>query len=302
MRKFIHVLTIACWILTGSAQAVIAQNTHREILRSSLPDRWTYATEMEQTLPSDDKWWKNFNDPTLDSLISAGIENNFNIQTAIHRINMAKAQMKSAQAGYYPTIGLSAGYTKARSAGAIGGEHVHSSNSSYFNLGANISWEIDVFGKVTAAVKNKKALYQASRADYVATMISLSAEIATYYFNLRTFQRQLYVTKEHLSSQDRVVDIAKARFEAGLVSKLDVAQALTVYYSTEASIPQLETSIRQAINAIAILIGVYPEDISLQLEKGGQMPEYRQLIPIGVPANLLRRRPDIVAAEYELAA
>ena len=98
-------------------------------------------------------------------------------------------------------------------------------------------------------------------------MISLSAEIATYYFNLRTFQRQLYVTKEHLSSQDRVVDIAKARFEAGLVSKLDVAQALTVYYSTEASIPQLETSIRQAINAIAILIGVYPEDISLQLEK-----------------------------------
>ena len=99
-----------------------------------------------------------------------------------------------------------------------------------------------------------------------------------------------------------MVDIAKARFEAGLVSKLDVAQALTVYYSTEASIPQLETSIRQAINAIAILIGVYPEDISLQLEKGGQMPEYRQLVPMGIPANLLRRRPDIVAAEYELAA
>ncbi len=302
MRKFIHVLTIVCGILTGSAQTVIAQNTHREILRSSLPDRWTYATEMEQTLPSDDKWWENFNDPMLDSLISTGIDNNFNVLTAIHRIDMAKAQMKSAQAGYYPTIGLSAGYTKARSAGAIGGEHVHSSSSSYFNLGANVSWEIDVFGKVTAAVKNKKALYQASRADYVATMISLSAEIATYYFNLRTFQRQLYVTKEHLSSQDRVVDIAKARFEAGLVSKLDVAQALTVYYSTEASIPQLETSIRQAINAIAILIGVYPEDISLQLEKGGQMPEYRQLVPMGVPANLLRRRPDIVAAEYELAA
>lgn len=302
MRKILHVLTIACGILTGSAQAVIAQNTNRELLRSSLPDRWIYATEMEQTLPSDDNWWKNFNDPMLDSLISTGINNNFNVLTAIHRMDMAKAQMKGAQAAYYPTIGLSAGYTKARTAGAIGGEHVHSTNSGYFNLGASVNWEIDVFGKVTAAVKNKKALYQASRADYVATMISLSAEIATYYFNLRTFQRQLYVTKEHLSSQDMVVNIAKARFEAGLVSKLDVAQALTVYYSTEASIPQLETSIQQAINAIAILIGVYPEEVLSRLGEDGKMPDYRQLVPAGVPANLLRRRPDIVAAEYELAA
>lgn len=302
MRKFIHVLAITCGILTGSAQTVIAQNSNREFLRSSLPDRWIYSSEMEQTLPSDDKWWKNFNDPMLDSLISVGIDNNFNVLTAIHRIDMAKAQVKSAQAGFYPAIDLSAGYNQARTAGAIGGNHVHSTNSSYFNLGANVNWEIDVFGKVAAGVKNKKALYQASKADYVATMVSLSAEIATYYFNLLTFQRQLYVTKEHLASQNQVVEIAKARFEAGLVSKLDVAQALTVYYSTEATLPQLETSIKQTINALAILLGVYPESLLPKLETERPMPDYRQLVPSGIPANLLRRRPDVVAAEYELAA
>ena len=133
-------------------------------------------------------------------------------------------------------------------------------------------------------------------------MVSLSAEIATYYFNLLTFQRQLYVTKEHLASQNQVVEIAKARFEAGLVSKLDVAQALTVYYSTEATVPQLETSIKQTINALAILLGVYPESLLPKLETERPMPDYRQLVPSGIPANLLRRRPDVVAAEYELAA
>lgn len=303
MKKLIHVLTIVYGILGISVPNVLADSPNNNLLRKSLPDRWTYTAEIEQTLPDSDDWWKKFNDPVLDSLIAQGINNNFNVLTAISRMKMADAQIRQASAGFYPNISLSAGYDKIRSAGAMRGSDVPSSNSSYFSLGASMQWEIDVFGKIAAAVKSKKSLYQASRADYVATMISLSAEIATYYFNLRTFQRQLYVTKEHLASQDRVVEIAEARFEAGLVSKLDVAQALTVYYSTEAAIPQLEYSIRQAKNAIAVLTGSYPEEMAQRLENDGQyVPEYRQLIPAGVPADLLRRRPDIMAAEYEVAA
>lgn len=302
MRKIIHVLTIVCWIMTGTAQNVIAQNSDTKLLRSSMPDRWVYATELEQTLPSDDEWWKKFNDPVLDSLINVGIENNFNVLTAIHRMDMAKAQIKGAQASYYPSLSLNAGYTKGRSAGAISGSDVPSSNSSYFNLGASMNWQIDVFGKISAGVKNKKALYDASRAEYLATMVSLTADIATYYFNLRIFQRQLYVTNEHLASQKRVVDIVKARFDAGLVSKLDVAQAQTVYYSTEATVPQLESSIKQAENAIAVLVGVYPEALHAQLNAEWTRPEMRQLVPAGIPADLLRRRPDIVAAESQLSA
>ena len=302
MRKIIHVLTIACGIIFCSTQISSAQSTNRDLLKRNVPDRWMYASEMEQTLPSDDQWWKRFNDPLLDSLISVGMDNNFNVLTALHRMDMAKAQIKSAEASYYPTFGLSGGYTKSRSAGAMSGSKVPSSNSSYFNLGANMQWEIDVFGRITDGVKNKKALYQVSRADYMSSMISLAADIATYYFNLRIFQRQLYVTKEHLASQERVVEIVKARFEAGLVSKLDVAQALTVYYSTEATVPQLESSMKQAENAIAILLGVYPEDLAPQLEASWTTPDFRHLVPAGVPANLLRRRPDIIAAESEVSA
>lgn len=302
MRKIIHVLTFASMLLAGSVCSTTAQTSDRQILKNSLPERWTYASDIEQTLPADDNWWKRFNDPLLDSLISVAMDNNFDVLTALGRINMAKAQVKSAEAGYYPTFGLSAGYTKGRNAGAISGSKVPSTNSSYFNLGADMQWEIDVFGKITAGVKNKKALYHASRADYMATMVSVAADLATYYFNLRVFQRQLYVTNQHLASQQRVVDIVKARFEAGLVSKLDVAQALTVYYSTEATIPQLESSVKQAENAIAILIGVYPEEIISRLEAPWTTPDYRHLVPAGVPANLLRRRPDILAAEYEVSA
>lgn len=180
MKKLIHVLTIVYGILGISVPNVLADSPNDNLLRKSLPDRWTYTAEIEQTLPDSDDWWKKFNDPVLDSLIAQGINNNFNVLTAIIRMKMADAQIKQASAGFYPNISLSAGYDKMRSAGAMRGSDVPSSNSSYFSLGANMQWEIDVFGKIAAAVKSKKSLYQASRADYVATMISLSAEIATY--------------------------------------------------------------------------------------------------------------------------
>lgn len=303
MRKSIAVSAVVGSLLLIAPPHSAAQNdSDRKYLRSPMPENWAYTSELIQTLPSDDNWWKRFNDPVLDSLISIGIDNNFDIVTAIARMNMAMAQIKQAEAGYYPTINLNAGYTHEQNAGAISGKNVKSVNSGYFSLGAEMNWEIDLFGKITGQVKGKKAQYRASRAEYMATMVSLSAEIATCYFNLRTAQRQLYVTTEHLASEGRVVEIAKARFEAGLVSKLDVTQALTVYYSTEATIPQLQTSVKQAVNAIAILLGVYPEEISHRLKATNNVPEYRQLIPAGIPANLLRRRPDIVVAEQNIAA
>ncbi|MCM1356504.1 MAG: efflux transporter outer membrane subunit [Staphylococcus sp.] len=289
-------------MMTGNVLSVTAQESGQKLLRESLPERWTYTTDIQQTLPSDDQWWKNFNDPLLDSLIEEGINNNFNVLTAISRMNMAKAAIGQASSTYYPTIGISGGYTKARNSGAIRGSDIPATNSSYFSFGADMSWEIDLFGKIRESVKNKKSLYNASRADYLATMVSLSADIAKYYFNLRTFQAQRFATNEHLESQQKVVAITQARFDAGLVSKLDVAQAKTVYYSTKASLPSLDASIKQAINAIAVLVGIYPEKLMERLQIQTPLPEYHQLIPAGIPANLLRRRPDIVAAEYEVAA
>lgn len=303
MRNNVHISAIITGLFLTVATTVAAQdNRVAAYLKETMPERWMYTAEIEQTLPTDDNWWKRFDDAMLDSLIAEGIANNFNLQMAVRRIKIAESRIGQAKSAYFPTFSLNAGYTKSRNAGAISGSDVPASNTSYFSGTVDMNWEIDLFGKITAQVKNKKALKNTSKADYVATMISLASDIATYYINLRTFQEELKVTQEYLESQERVVKIAKARFEAGLVSKLDVTQAETVYYSTQATIPQLETSLNQTINAIAILIGKYPEELRPMLERIKKQPDYHHLVPTGIPANLLRRRPDIVEAEYQLAA
>ncbi len=299
MKAIIHVLTI-CSAVIASGMSVKAQAP--DYLNRPMPERWEYTTDVQQTLPSDDKWWTLFEDAPLDTLISTVIDNNYNLRTAYHRMEIARQTISQAAAQYYPSFAASAGYTNSRSAGAIRNSDTPSSNSSYFSLGVDMNWEIDLFGKISSQVKNKKALYNASKADYTATMVSLTAQAATYYINLRTLQNKLAIAREHIESQGKVVKITEARYEAGLVSKLDVAQAKTIYCSTEVTIPQLEYSIRETINAIAILMGVYPSEVPASITEPRQQPAYTHLVATGVPMNLLRRRPDIMEAEYQLAA
>ena len=201
---------------------------------------------------------------------------------------MARNMMLQARSAYWPQVTATASYMRDRTGGI---------NTNTYSLGAGVNWEIDIFGKVREAVKAKKASYRASRAEYVGAMQSTAAEMATYYIDYRLLQSHLAIAREHLESQARVLEIAEARHEAGLVSKLDVAQARTVYLSTEASIPSLKSSMRQSLTAIATLMGVYPDSISSLLESADQLPDHRMLIPAGIPADLLRRRPDIMAAE-----
>ena len=303
MRNFVHVLTVLCGI-AGVSGSSFAQDSATAYLKDKMPERWGYSPAISAGVADKDEktdWWKNFEDPLLDSLVIEGLQNNFSVQMAVRRINIAANQVRQVMSGYYPSVNLNGGYTYGRNAGAISGSHIKSSTSSYFSLGADMSWEIDLFGRITSQVKGKKANLNVSKADYEGTMLSIAANISTYYVNLRTFQENLFVTKEHLASQSKVVEIAKARFEAGLVSKLDVTQAETVYYSTEAKIPQLETSINESINALAVLLGVYPETIRPRLIYKGSHPRLQHLVSTGFPADLLRRRPDIIEAEAQLA-
>lgn len=296
MRKFFHVSAIVMLasVMLGMVQ-VQAQNPMDEAsryLRQPLPERWSFTPDIIQTLPSDDEWWRSFGDSTLDSLISVGINNNFNILEAAHRREMARLAVRQAQAAHYPSVGLNAGYARNYAMRKV---------ADNFSFGADVNWEIDIFGKISQQVKSRKAGYEASRADYVATMVSMTAEIATYYINYRVLQNQISVANEHIQYQAKVVKITEARHEAGLVSKLDVAQSKTVYYTTEASLPRLKAQASEMLNALSILIGVYPYELAPVLRSSSTLPEYQRLIPAGVPANLLRRRPDIAAAEAQLA-
>ncbi len=294
MRSIISLLFIL-----ASSSSVFGQDSYAT---DSIPDKWIYTPEKSQTLPATDRWWDEFGDPVLDSLISRGIDNNFNVAIAAHRIEMARQAIRQAKSGYYPQFSISAGWTKNRQSGNTTSISVPAENIDYFSAGIDMAWEIDVFGRVRAKVKQSKSEYQASRADYLAVMNSLCAEIGETYVQYRTLQSRLQVARDNMSKQDTVLHIARARHEAGLNSGLDVAQASTIYYSTEASIPTLQASISTTINALALLTGSYTDDIMPLLDNVKPIPDYKRLIPVGIPADILRRRPDVQAAEYDLAA
>ncbi len=284
MALMLTVLTIPC---------INAKESPDEWLRDSLPQQWAYASEFSQTLPTDDKWWLNFEDKSLDTLMSIAIDNNFDLQIAEKRIALAKSAVKIAQSGYYPSLSLNAGWSKDRSSGTT---------SDYYDLGLNFSWQIDLFGQITSQAKSKKALWQATKSQYDGVMVTLCANVATAYINLRTWQAQFIVATTHLQSQKQVLEMTEARFKSGLASMLDVSQAKTVYLSTLASIAPLKANIESQLNSIAILLGIYAENIPISAIEIAPLPNVNELVPVGVPMDLLRRRPDIKEAEYTLAS
>lgn len=271
-------------------------------LRVSLQESWNYEAPYEQNCKLDDDWWHIFADPTLDSLIVEGQRANFDVVAAIKRIDAARAQIGVARSGYMPTVELSAGWQKSRTSGLTAGRKGAAATIDYFNVSADASWQLDLFGKISAGVNQKKAAWRASKAQYDAVMVSVAAEIATNYINFRVAQAELSVAKEHSESQLQVVKIAEVRHETGLASALDVAQAKTIYYSTMSTIPVLENEMHSYLNAIACLLGVYPENLPAAVNFAAPLPHYETLVCAGVPADLLRRRPDIIEAEANIAA
>lgn len=293
------------FILTVIPFTAIAENDSEkksDYVNQTLPQRWDYTENFSPEMPDNDSWWQTFNDPVLDSIIEIGVKNNYNLAIAARRINIARGQLRAVQSAYYPMVDLTAGWNKVRSSGLQVGSEGTASTLDYFSGSVSASWELDVFGKITSKARQSKELVKVSRAEYAGAMLSLCSEIATSYFQLRVWQAELVVAEEHSQNQQRIVKIAEARHEAGLASKLDVAQAREVYYSTMASIPVLKSSIEKAINSLSILLGDYPENIAPIFKDYRQLPDYHQIVGVGIPAELLRRRPDIIEAEKNIAA
>ncbi len=293
-------LTSACLATTFSSSAEHTYSS--EALRDSLPALWTMDREFFQPSPIEDQWWDSFADPTLRTLINQAVENNWNLQAAAKRIKIAEVAWQQAKSTYYPTIGVNAGWQRAQQAGAVESRRVPSSVSDYFSLGLTMNWEIDVFGRVAAQSKVKKASYQGALADYDAVMISVCANVAKAYINLRTAQLQKKIVSSHLASQEKVCKIAEARFACGLGSMLEVRQAKTVLLATRASLPSLDATISAAKNSLAILMGCYSETLPPSLSEVAELPVCPTSVGVGVPMNLLRRRPDLMEAEMQLAA
>lgn len=227
-----------------------------------------------------------------------GQNNNLDLAQSLRRVEMARQSVREAKSAYYPQLSLGVGWDRAGTSAFTSRSRGVSVTESYLSLGVNMNWEIDLFGRITASVREAKGAYNASREDYDWMCVSIAAEIATYYMNLRTLQQEIVVTQNHIEQQERVLKITEARYEAGLASMLDVAQAKTVFYSTQAAICTLQTQVQTTINAIAVLTGLYPQDMQDMLAPVKPQPSADWTLDLEFTPEMLRRRPDVLEAEY----
>ena len=295
-------MNIRAWsislLLFLSTVTAVGQTANR-YLKAPLPNGWEENGEVfQQTLPVDDHWWKSFGDSKLDSLIVLAVDRNYSVAMAINRIAAARANLWAERGNFFPSIGLNAGWTRQETSGNT--SSIPQTTEHYYDASLSMSWEIDVFGSIRKRVKAQKENFAASKEEYTGVMISM--EVASAYINLRELQQELEVVNKNCASQEEVLKITEVRYNTGLVAKLDVAQAKSVLYSTKASIPQLEAGINQYITMLAVLLGMYPQDIRPVLEPVGTLPDYMEPIGVGMPVDLLMRRPDVRSAERSVNA
>ena len=244
------------------------------------------------------EWWTTLRDTELSNLVERAIAGNPDLKKAQARIREARARRGVAEAGLFPTLNLGGSATVGRSSEDTGSGQ----RRELYRTGFDASWEVDVFGGVRRSIEAAQGEVEASAADYQAVLVSLCAEVALNYVDARTLQTQLQVAEENLKAQAETLQLTEWRFAAGLVSSLDVEQAKTNLESTRSQLPKLRSSIEAAKNRLAILLGVFPGTLEAQLAAKKPIPEAPLEVAVGVPAEALRRRPDVRRAERQLAA
>ena len=286
--------------LTPFAGAVAQQG--EVFIDSALPDGWNNGDCFDQTMPPDDEWWQNFEDPVLDSLILYASENSYSVLGAMENIRKARAAWNIARGKMLPTFDIGMGWQRAKTSGNIASTMYTEAWEGQFNAALSMQWQADVFGSIYMRSKAQKMLFMATEEEYRAVMVTLVANVATTYFSLCQSVEQLKVLRENVKSQHEIMEIVISRYNSGLASKLDVAQSRSVYYSTMAEIPAMQATIDGYRNKMAVLLGIYPQDLAGWPGEECSLPSYMEPIGVGVPAMLLRRRPDIRVAEKQVEA
>jgi NodT family efflux transporter outer membrane factor (OMF) lipoprotein len=259
-------------------------------------------------------WWTNFNDEKLNSLIQRAIQANPDVSNAIARILEARANRGVIASGLFPEIDALGSYNQTRFSNNLPGLSSLSSafnggpvgapslTTSYWEAGLDATWEVDIFGGTRRGIEAANYSIQAAVENLRDVQVSLVAEVAVDYIQLRGAQRQLDIAQHNLSSQDQTLALTRSRAEGGLIPYLNVAQQEAQVASTAATVPQFETQIRQNIHHLAILLGQDPGALSAELSPPAPIPVGPTSVPPGIPSELLRRRPDVREAERQLAA
>ena len=245
------------------------------------------------------QWWRQFNDPILTSLVEEAIKTNLDLQIAEARLRQGRAARGVAVAGLWPAVTASGGYQRVHSAGTTP-DNVN--QQDLYQAGLDAVWELDIFGGRRRSVESADASIQAAIESIRDVQVSVTAEVALNYMQLRGYQREIAIAQNNLKAQKHTAEITHKRLSVGFASALDAANADSDVAMTESQIPVFEAAAQQSIYALSVLLARLPAELLKQLSPMGNLPSVPAQVPAGLPSDLLRRRPDIRASEAQLHA
>lgn len=245
-------------------------------------------------------FWESFDDAQLDRLVDEALAANYDLRIAVTRISEARALRRDAAFDLAPSINAGGGYTKTRAANVqtLSGAP---RQSEYYDAGFDALWELDFFGRVRRGVEAGNAQFGSAEAALRDAQVAVTAEVTRGYFELRGFQQQLDVAQRNVANQRATLALAQARLDAGSGTEFDTARAQAQLSATLGSIAPLEAAVARSIHRLSVLVGSEPGALRADLARPAQLPPLPGIVPVGDPASLLRRRPDIRIAERDLA-
>ena len=271
--------------------------------KQSIDKHWqTQHSSVKEKSPKDAKWWEVFHDSNLTTLIHEGYHNNLSLQSMGVRVLQARAQLAQSVGSLYPQQQYLVGNFSYYQ---IGGNYLQSVLPQSFDtalLGFSANWEIDFWGKYRRAIQSNDASFLATFAAYDNALVTLTADIATTYINIRTDEALIHVTEENIQLQKMSLKIAQSRYNAGQISLQDVEQAETELNETQSTLPTLMSNLQIQKDVLAVLLGTTPQNINTKLHKKHGIPKALLNVAVGIPKETLGRRPDIHQARLEAIA
>jgi multidrug efflux system outer membrane protein len=303
-RLLVLPLAVGALLLAGC----ITVGPDYEQPETETPDAW-HAAAVEGLIEGEAAlrtWWQLFEDPKLTDLIGRATEANLELELALWRVEEARALRGVAAGPRVPQVDFSGESSRSQpsDSGALRdlapAEGFDAANLHDYSIGAG--WELDLWGRIRRSIESADAAVEASVEDYRDVLVSLLAEVALSYTDVRSYQERIRLANANVETQQNTLGLTRDRFAVGLVSALDVAQAESNLANTESLIPVLETNLQLALNRIAVLLGLPPGAVHAELEQAEPVPAEPPEVTVGVPADLLRQRPDVRRAERQLAS
>ena len=310
-RTWVTARGVACGLVTLLLTSCAVGPKYRRPVSNVQPFHNAPAVQARKTIagaPALDRWWIGFRDPELTKIVERAVEQNLDLAASLHRVEQARAAAKEAGARLKPSGSLTAQSTSFRQSlespvGRVAGVFPgFDRNQSYLDLGISATWEVDLFGGVRRGAEAATEEVQVAEAEHMGTRISVAAEAADAYLQIRGAQLRLAFAKEQIAIDDHLLQLVSQRRTAGIATDRELAQAEALLAQAKASVPQIEITLEAQLNRLDVLMGAQPGTYASELKTVSDIPVIPAIPLFAEPSELMRRRPDIIAAERRVAA